>query len=104
MKFILIFTSIIYLSLSNIYCLAEEVKEGDSLKVGLIVPLSGKNQEIGKSVLNSIRLALSKINANQLELLTQLNHRTGIDYSLLMNLIHSLYSPFINGYHVHIEV
>ena len=67
MKFILILASIIYLSLSNIYCLAKEAKQDESiLKVGLIVPLSGKHQEIGKSVLNSIRLALSKINDNQI--------------------------------------
>ena len=43
MKFILILTSIIYLSLSNIYCLAKEVEQDEGiLKVGLIVPLSGK--------------------------------------------------------------
>ena len=75
MKFILIFTFIIYLSLSNIYCLAKEVKQDESiLKVGLIVPLSGKHQEIGKSVLNSIRLALSKINDDQIEIFPKDNY------------------------------
>ena len=75
MKFILILASIIYLSLFNIYCLAEEIKQDESiLKVGLIVPLSGKHQEIGKSVLNSIRLALSKINNNQIEIFPKDNN------------------------------
>ena len=75
MKFILILASIIYLSLSNIYCLAKEVKQDESiLKVGLIVPLSGKHQEIGKSVLNSIRLALSKINDEQIEIFPKDNY------------------------------
>jgi len=75
MKFILILTSIIYLSLSNIYCLAKEAKQDESiLKVGLIVPLSGKHQEIGKSVLNSIRLALSKINDEQIEIFPKDNY------------------------------
>ena len=75
MKFILILASIIYLSLSNIYCLAKEVKQDESiLKVGLIVPLSGKHQEIGKSVLNSIRLALSKINDDQIEIFPKDNN------------------------------
>ena len=75
MKFILILASIIYLSLSNIYCLAKEAKQDESiLKVGLIVPLSGKHQEIGKSVLNSIRLALSKINDNQIEIFPKDNN------------------------------
>jgi len=75
MKFILIFASIIYLSLFNIYCLAKETEQGESiLKVGLIVPLSGKHQEIGKSVLNSIRLALSKINNDQIEIFPKDNY------------------------------
>ena len=75
MKFILILASIIYLSLSNIYCLAAETKQDESiLKVGLIVPLSGKHQEIGKSVLNSIRLALSKINDDQIEIFPKDNN------------------------------
>ena len=75
MKFILILASIIYLSLSNIYCLAKEAKQNESiLKIGLIVPLSGKHQEIGKSVLNSIRLALSKINDNQIEIFPKDNY------------------------------
>ena len=75
MKFILILASIIYLSLSNIYCLAKEAKQDESiLKVGLIVPLSGKYQEIGKSVLNSIRLALSKINDEQIEIFPKDNY------------------------------
>ena len=75
MKFILILASIIYLSLSNIYCLAKEEKQDESiLKVGLIVPLSGKYQEIGKSVLNSIRLALSKINDEQIEIFPKDNY------------------------------
>jgi len=75
MKFILIFISIIYLSLSNIYCLAKETEQNESiLKVGLIVPLSGKHQEIGKSVLNSIRLALSKINNDQIEIFPKDNY------------------------------
>jgi hypothetical protein len=75
MKFILLLTSIIYLSLSNFYCLAKEVKSDEGiLKVGLIVPLSGRHQEIGKSVLNSIRLALSKINNDQIEIFPKDNY------------------------------
>ncbi len=75
MKFILLLASIIYLSLSNFYCLAKEAKSDEGiLKVGLIVPLSGRHQEIGKSVLNSIRLALSKINSNQIEIFPKDNY------------------------------
>ena len=75
MKFILLLASIIYLSLSSFYCLAKETRSDESvLKVGLIVPLSGKHQEVGKSVLNSIRLALSKINNNQIEIFPKDNY------------------------------
>jgi len=75
MKFILLLASIIYLSLSNFYCLAKEAKSDEGiLKVGLIVPLSGRHQEIGKSVLNSIRLALSKINDNKIEIFPKDNY------------------------------
>jgi hypothetical protein len=44
------------------------------LKVGVIVPLSGRHQEIGKSVLNSIRLALSKINNDRIEIFPKDNY------------------------------
>ena len=75
MKFILIFTSIIYLSLSNIYCLAKETNKNEGiLKIGLVVPLSGEHEEIGKSVLNSIRLALSKIKNNKIEIFPKDNY------------------------------
>ena len=75
MKIILIITSLIYLSLSNIYCLAKEAKQDeDILKVGLIVPLSGKHQEIGKSVLNSVRLSLSKIRDDKIEIFPKDNY------------------------------
>ncbi len=75
MKFILLLASIIYLGLSNFYCLAKETKSDEGiLKVGLIVPLSGRHQEIGKSVLNSIRLALSKINNDQIEIFPKDNY------------------------------
>ena len=75
MKFILLLISIIYLSLSNFYCLAKETKPDEGiLKVGLIVPLSGRYQEIGKSVLNSIRLALSKIDNDQIEIFPKDNY------------------------------
>ena len=75
MKFILLLVSIIYLNLSNIHCFAKEAKSDEGiLKVGLIVPLSGKHQEIGKSILNSIRLALSKINDDRIKIFPKDNY------------------------------
>ena len=68
MKFILTFVLLIYLIFLNVHSFAKETSNGENiLKIGLILPLSGKYQEIGKSVLNSVRLALSKINDNKIE-------------------------------------
>ena len=86
MKFILLLASIIYLSLSNFYCLAKEAKSDEGiLKVGLIVPLSGRHQEIGKSVLNSIRLALSKINNDQIKIFQKTTIQTRKKLCLLLD-------------------
>ena len=60
MKLILfLFCFIIVLS-SNINSKAA-TNEKEILKIGLILPLSGKHKKIGNSILNSIRMALNKI-------------------------------------------
>ena len=41
----------------------------DKIKIGLLVPLSGQYSDIGKSVVNSVRLALNSINNNRLEII-----------------------------------
>ena len=33
----------------------------EKIKIGLLLPLNGQNQEIGKSVLRSVNLAINKI-------------------------------------------
>lgn len=69
MKFYLVIASFIFLNFINIYCSASEKQQNDDiLKIGLIVPLSGEQGKIGKSVLNSLRLALSKINDDKIEI------------------------------------
>ena len=40
----------------------------DKIKIGLIVPLSGENKEIGESILNSVRLAINKIDNNKIQI------------------------------------
>ena len=34
----------------------------EKIKIGLLVPLTGKNSEIGQSIIKSTRLAITKIN------------------------------------------
>ena len=69
MKFFLVAVLFIFLNFTNTYGLATEKQQNDdTLKIGLIVPLSGEQSEIGKSILNSLRLALSKINDDKIEI------------------------------------
>ena len=51
----------------------------DKIKVGLLVPLTGKNSEIGQSIIKSARLAINKINNTSIEIIpkdTQSNPET----------------------------
>ena len=58
--------------------LTEEIIANEKIKIGLLVPLTGKNSEIGKSIINSTRLAINKINNLSIEIIpkdTQSNPR-----------------------------
>ena len=50
------------------------------IKVGLLLPLSGQNQEIGKSVLRSVTLAINKIDDQILEIYPKNNFDNTDDY------------------------
>ena len=41
---------------------AQEIIASEKIKIGLLVPLTGKNSEIGKSIVKSVRLAVNQIN------------------------------------------
>ena len=41
----------------------------EKIKIGLLIPLSGEDKEIGKSIIKSARLALNKINNSSIEIL-----------------------------------
>ena len=68
MKLLLITTLYLYLSFFNIYSIAsEEQFDQDKIKIGVLVPLSGENKEIGISILNSVRMAITNINDKKIE-------------------------------------
>jgi len=46
----------------------EEVFANEQIKIGLLVPLTGKNSEIGQSIVKSTRLAVNKINNLSIEI------------------------------------
>ncbi len=41
---------------------SKTINANEKIKIGLLVPLTGKNSEIGQSILKSVRLAIGKIN------------------------------------------
>ena len=45
------------------------VTANEKIKIGLLVPLTGKNYEIGQSIIKSTRLALNKINNPSIEII-----------------------------------
>ena len=50
----------------------------EKIKIGLLVPLTGKNSEIGQSIIKSTRLAINKINNTSIEIIprdTQSNQK-----------------------------
>jgi len=59
---IIIFFSIIYIfNNSNIWA-------NEKIKIGLLVPITGKDAQIGKSIIKSIRLAVNKIDSSLIEI------------------------------------
>ena len=42
--------------------------DDNKIKIGLLVPLTGKNSEIGKQIVKATRLALNDINSNKIEI------------------------------------
>jgi hypothetical protein len=61
-KIILLLTFIISISLGKV--IAEE-----KIRIGLLVPLTGKYSEIGQSIIKSTRLAVNKINNSSIEII-----------------------------------
>ena len=61
-KIILLLALIFLTSLKSAYA-------NEKIKIGLLVPLTGKNFEIGQSIINSTRLAVNKINNKSIEII-----------------------------------
>ena len=46
-----------------------EIFADEKIKIGLLVPITGKNSEIGLSIIKSTRLAINKINSPSVEII-----------------------------------
>jgi len=63
------FFIILFLSIYNLFVLiAPSISEDNKVKVGLLVPLTGDNAEIGKQIIKATRLALSDIKSDKIEI------------------------------------
>jgi hypothetical protein len=57
----------------------EEVFALEKIRIGLLVPLTGKNSEIGQSIIKSTRLAINKINNSSIEIIPRDTKSTPAD-------------------------
>ena len=59
---------ILFLTLTLLASL-KSVAANEKIKIGLLIPLTGENSEIGHSIVNSTRLAINKINNSLIEII-----------------------------------
>ena len=61
---------ILFLVINNFFLLITPAfSEDNKIRIGLLVPLTGEDAEIGKQIIKATRLALSDINSNKVEIL-----------------------------------
>ncbi len=63
-----IFKIVFFLVCNLFLFLAPCMSNDDKIKIGLLIPLTGDNAEIGKQIVKATRLALSEINSNKIEI------------------------------------
>ena len=74
-KIILFLTLTLLMSLTSI-------KANEKIKIGLLIPLTGENSEIGESIINSVGLAINKINNSSIEIIPK---DTGSNSDMALN-------------------
>ena len=60
---------IIFIFLLSILLNTEKIQANEKIKIGLLIPLTGKNKEIGQSIIKSTKLAINKINNPLIEII-----------------------------------
>ena len=63
-----IFIFLFYLILSFFFIIGKTFSEENKIKIGLLVPLTGDNAELGKQIVKATRLALKDINSDKIEI------------------------------------
>ena len=60
---------IVFLLLSYFLFFSQILKADDKIKIGLLVPMSGANKDIGHSIIMAVKLAVKDINSNLIEII-----------------------------------
>ena len=58
---------IIFLCITSVFNIPKTSAE-EKIKIGLLVPITGQNSEMGKSIIKSVRLAINKIDNSSIEI------------------------------------
>ena len=76
------FIKIIFFVILNFSLLLSfSTKASEKIKIGLMVPLTGENRDLGQSIIKAVRLAVKDINNNSI--------KSGIIFLLIIFLIHN---------------
>ena len=60
---------ILILLLNYVFLFLNTVKAEEKIKIGLLVPMTGSNKEIGQSIIKAVRLAIKDINSDLIEII-----------------------------------
>ena len=64
------FIKIIFLMIISFSLLFSfSTKASEKIKIGLMVPLTGSNKDLGQSIIKAVRLAVKDINNNSIEII-----------------------------------
>jgi ABC-type branched-subunit amino acid transport system substrate-binding protein len=60
---------IFFLLMSCFFLLSNTINAEEKIKVGLLVPMTGSNKDIGQSIIKAVRLAIKDIDSNLIEII-----------------------------------
>ena len=61
----------LFLILTVLNFLNIQAQENEKIKIGLLAPISGENYELGETIIKAVRMAMSDINADKIEIIVK---------------------------------
>ena len=77
----------LFLILTVLNFLNIQAQENEKIKIGLLAPISGENYELGETIIKAVRMAMSDINADKIEIIVK---DTKTDSSFTLKSAHEL--------------